>query len=131
MIDIESEVFEKVSSALRSEIPGIFVAGEASAVPSTFPAVTLSEDDNSTYGFDWSGEERFTRVMYTANVYSNLPSGRKAQCKEIIKIIDKHMFEMGFLRVGRSPFEMPNQNLYRMVARYRAVIDKDKNVYRR
>ena len=48
MINIESEVFNTVATALRSEFTGIFVSGESVAAPSSFPAVTLVEDDNST-----------------------------------------------------------------------------------
>ena len=60
MINIESEVFNTVATALRDEITGIFVSGEAIAAPSSFPAVTIVEDDNSTYTrtLDSSGQEK-------------------------------------------------------------------------
>jgi hypothetical protein len=43
------------------------------------------------------------------------------------------MFGMGFVRVGNAPVEVPNANasIYRMVARYRATISKNKVIYRR
>jgi hypothetical protein len=141
MIDCENEVFATVATALRNtfkpplaEKP-IFVSGEAVAAPATFPTVTLVEDDNSTYqrSLDSSGQENHAQVMYTANVYSNKMPGKKAECKSIMAAIDAQMLGMGFLRVGNGPQEMPNANasIYRMVARYRAVISKDKTIYRK
>jgi hypothetical protein len=135
MINIEPEVFSTVATALRAEFGGIFVAGEAVAAPSSFPAVTLVEDDNSTYqrSLDSSGQENHAQLMYSCNVYSNKSAGRKTECKAILAVIDAEMFGMGFLRVGSSPMEVSNANgaIYRMVARYRATISKDKVIYRR
>jgi len=135
VVDCENEVFSTVATALRAAFTGIFVSGEAVAAPSTFPAVTLVEDDNSTYqrSLDSSGRENHAQIMYTVNAYSNKSSGKKAETKSIMAVIDAQMFNMGFLRVGSGPQEMPNANasIYRMVARYRAVISKDKTIYRK
>lgn len=135
MINVENEVFSTVATALRNEITGIFVSGEAIAAPSSFPAVTLVEDDNSTYlrSLDSSGHENHAQIMCTVNVYSNKSSGKKSECKSIMAIIDDEMQDMGFVRIGSSPAEVPNadKTIYRMVARYRATISKDKTIYRR
>ncbi len=135
MINIETEVFSTVATALRDEITGIFVSGEAIAAPSSFPAVTLVEQDNSTYqrSLDSSGSEKHAVVMYEANAYSNLGSGKKKQTRAIMAIIDNEMQDMGFVRIGSSPAEVPNadKTIYRMVARYRATISTDKIIYRR
>lgn len=135
MINIESEVFSTVATALRDEITGIFVSGEAIAAPSSFPAVTLVEQDNSTYqrSLDSSGSEKHAVVMYEANAYSNLGSGKKKQTRAIMAIIDDEMQDMGFVRIGSSPAEVPNadKTIYRMVARYRATVSKDKVVRKR
>lgn len=135
MIDLETEVFGTVATALRNGITGIFVSGEAIAAPSSFPAVTLVEQDNSTYqrSLDSSGSEKHAVVMYEANAYSNLGSGKKKQTRAIMAIIDDEMQGMGFVRIGSSPAEVPNadKTIYRMVARYRATISTDKTIYRR
>ena len=135
MINIETEVFSTVATALRAEFSGIFVAGEAIAAPSSFPAVTLVEQDNSTYqrSLDSSGSEKHAVVMYEANPYSNLGSGKKKQTRAIMAIIDDEMQDMGFVRIGSSPAEVPNadKTIYRMVARYRATVSTDKIIYRR
>ena len=135
MINCETEVYSTVATAIRSQFSGVFVAGEAVAAPSSFPAVTLVEDDNSTYqrSLDSSGQENHAQVMYSCNVYSNKSAGKKSECKAILAVIDAEMFGMGFLRVGSSPMEVPNANasIYRMVARYRGVISSDLRVYRK
>lgn len=111
------------------------MSGEHVAAPATFPAVTLVEDDNSTYvrSLDSSGQENHAQLLYTINAYSSKMPGKKSECKAIMALIDEKMFEMGFLRVGRSPMEMKNEDtsIYRMVARYRATVSKDNIVYRR
>ena len=135
MIDVENAIFDKVATALRNEFAGIFVAREAVAIPSTFPAVTLVEMDNSFHirTMDLSGTENHSTLMYQADVYSNLKTGKKTQCRSIMKVIDAEMQKLGFVRIGSSPMAIPNADAskYRMVARYRATISKDKIIYRR
>ena len=135
MINVENEVFSTVATALRNEFSGIFVSGEYVPAPPSFPAVTLVEDDNSTYTrtLDSSGQENHAQIMYTVNVYSNKSSGKKSECKSIMAIIDAQMFGMGFLRVGSGPMTVPNADasIYRIVARYRATVSKDKTIHRR
>lgn len=135
MIDVENEIFNAVATTLRMEFPGIFVSGERIAAPPTFPAVTLVEADNSTYQrtLDSSGVENHAQIMYQVDVYSNKASGKKAECKSILTVVDEILFSMGFVRVGSSPIEASNANasIYRMVARYRATISKNKIIYRR
>jgi hypothetical protein len=135
VINVENEVFSTVATALRTEFSGIFVSGEYVSAPPSFPAVTLVEQDNSTYqrSLDSSGSEKHAVVMYEANAYSNLGSGKKKQTRAIMAIIDNEMQDMGFVRIGSSPAEVPNadKTIYRMVARYRATVSKDKTIYRR
>lgn len=135
MIDAENEIYNTVATALRSRFTGIFVAGEAVAAPSSFPAVTLAEMDNSTYirSLDTSGTENHAVLMYQAEVFSNLSVGKKSQCKAIMSVIDTEMQKMGFVRVGNVPMAVPNADAakYRLVGRWRATISKDKTIYRR
>ncbi len=134
MVDIENEVFNTVATALRAEIPSIFVSGESVAAPASFPCATLVEMDNSTFmrTLDSTLAENHATVMYQAEAFSNLTSGKKAQCKLIMSIIDEQMLGMGFVRVGGGPQEMPNadKTKYRMVARYRAIVSANSTVYR-
>jgi hypothetical protein len=124
VIDVENIVFDAVATSLRSEITGIFVSGEAVAAPSSFPAATLVEMDNSVYerSIDSSSPENHVRVMYQAEAYSNKTSGRKVEAKKIIADIDKTMLGLGFVRISCSPMNNTDSSIYRMVARYKAVV---------
>jgi hypothetical protein len=59
-------------------------------------------------------------------------SGKKTECKAIIALIDSKMEALGFTRTLMNP--VPNEEdatVYRMVARYRAIVSKNKTIYRR
>lgn len=134
MLDVEIEVFSTVATAIRAQFPSVFVSGEYVAAPSTFPAVTIVEDDNSTYQRTLdTGGEKHSSIMYTVNIYSNKTVGRKSEARSIMALADTKMQELGFIRVGAGPMEMPNAStsIYRMVSRYKAVISKEKVIYRR
>jgi hypothetical protein len=135
VIDIENEVFNTVATALRAAFKGIFVSGETVAALSSFPAATLVEMDDSVYEktMDSSYTENHALKMWQAEAYSNKSSGKKTECKSIMSAIDDEMLKLGFVRVGCGPMALPNADAtkYRMVARYRAVISKEKLVYRR
>ena len=134
MIDIESELFTSVAEAVRETYPSIYMTGEYVKTPPSFPCVSLIEIDNVIYtnGRDSGGIENFAQVSYEVNVYSNKTSGKKSQCKAILAIIDTEMESMGFTRTLMN--QIPNEDdatIYRMVARYRAVVSKDKVIFRR
>lgn len=134
MIDIESEVFNIVSKATRAKYPKIYMTGEYVKSPPSFPCVSLIETDNQIYRNtrDSGTIENHAQVLYEANVYSNKTSGKKAECKAIIAFIDTQMEALGFTRTLMNP--VPNEEdatVYRMVARYRAIVSKEKVIYRR
>lgn len=134
MIDIESEVFSIVSKATRAKYPKIYMTGEYVKSPPSFPCVSLIETDNQIYRNtrDSGTIENHAQVLYEVNVYSNKTSGKKAECKAIIAFIDTQMEALGFTRTLMNP--VPNEEdatVYRMVARYRAIVSKEKVIYRR
>lgn len=134
MIDIENEVFDRVATRVREQFPDIFMAGEYVNSPSSFPAVSLVEMDNSVREstIDSGSNENHANVMYEVNVYSNKTVGKKTECKSIIALIDKEMTDMGFVRSTLTP--VPNEydsTIYRMVGRYRAVVSTDNKIFRR
>lgn len=134
MIDIESEVFNIVSKATRAKYPKIYMTGEYVKSPPSFPCVSLIETDNQIYRNtrDSGSIENHAQVLYEVNVYSNKTSGKKAECKAIIAFIDTQMEALGFTRTLMNP--VPNEEdatVYRMVARYRAIVSKEKVIYRR
>lgn len=134
MIDIESEIFSIVSKATREKYPKIYMTGEYVKSPPSFPCVSLIETDNQIYRNtrDSGAIENHAQVLYEVNVYSNKSSGKKTECKAIIAFIDKKMEVLGFTRTLMNP--VPNEEdatVYRMVARYRAIVSKKKVIYRR
>ena len=134
MIDIENEVFGNVSEKLRVKYPGIYISGEYVKSPPSFPSVSLIEMDNEIYRSTRTNEsvENHVQVMYEINVYSNKTKGKKTEAKSIITVIDSEFERLGFTRIMYTP--IPNEldaTIYRIVARYRAVVSKDKVIYRR
>lgn len=134
MIDIEAEVFGIVSSDVRLKYPKVHMTGEYVKSPPSFPCVSLIETDNQVYRNtrDSGCIENHAQIQYEVNVYSNRTSGKKAECKEIISLIDSKMEKLGFTRTFMNP--VPNEQdatIYRMIARYRAIVSKNKTIYRR
>ena len=134
MIDIESEVFNYVAKDVREKYPKIFMTGEYVKSPPSFPCVSLIETDNQIYRNtrDSGNIENHAQILYEVNVYSNKTSGKKTECKDILQIIDTQMERLGFTRTLYTP--VPNEQdatIYRVTARYRAVVGKDKTIYRR
>ncbi len=134
MIDIESDVFSIVSKKVREVYPKIYMTGEYVKAPSSFPCVSLVEADNQIYRNTRTTDsiENHVQVVYEVNVYSNKKTGRKSECKNILSVIDERMEALGFTRTLAS--QVPNEEdatIYRMVARYRAIVSKNKTIYRR
>lgn len=134
MIDVEKEIFGIVSKAVREKYPKIFMTGEYVKSPSSFPCVYLVEVDNQIYRNTRTNEciENHVQVLYEVNVFSNLKTGKKSECREIMSLIDDKLAALGFTRTMMNP--VPNEEdatIYRMVARYRAIVSKDNTIYRR
>lgn len=134
MINIEEEVFSEVASEVRAEYPDVYMVGEYVKSPSTFPFVSIIEEDNTVYEKTRTSlsDENHCKVMYEVNVFSNKTKGKKAECKAIISLIDSIMLRLGFTRTMLQP--IPNINdatIYRMVARYSGVVSQDKQIFRR
>ena len=134
MIDVEKEIFNIVARAIRDVYPDIYISGEYVKSPSTFPAVSLVEMDNSAYVRTQSSDnvENHAELMYEVNVYSNKTSGKKSECKEIATLIDNELAALGFSRTMLQPSpNMDDATIYRMTGRYRAVASKDNTIFRR
>ena len=134
MINIENEIFNDVSAKVRTSVEGVYMSGEYVKVPPSFPAVSLVEMDNLAYTSTQTSSEmeNHADVMYEVNVYSNKKTGKKNECKTIITLIDKEMTALGFTRTMLQPIpNMDDATIYRMVARYKAVVSKDKVIFRR
>lgn len=134
MIDVENDVFSEVAKKVRTKFPNIYITGEYVKSPPSFPCVSLVEIDNATFRNSQTTEsqENHVAVTYEVNVYSNRTKGKKAECKEIIAFIDEILMSLNFTRIMLEP--VPNQNdatIYRMLGRYRAVVSRNKTIFRR
>lgn len=133
MIDVESQIYTPIAVALREAFPGIDVSGEYVKAPSTFPHVSIVEQDNypTLEHLSTSDKEQFATLMYEVNVYSNKSTSKKTQCRNIMKVIDDLMYQRNFTRISLSPIpNLENASIYRLVARYRVETD-GANLYRR
>ena len=134
MINIEEELFNNVATEVRKEYPKVYMVGEYVKSPPSFPCVSLIEMDNSVYVATQTsdGNENHSQVMYEVNVYSNKTKAKKAECKNIISLIDSVMLDKGFTRTMSQPIpNIDDATIYRMVARYSGVVSKNKEIYRR
>ncbi len=132
MIDVENYVVDKVAKALRAEFKGIFVVSTDTDAPSKFPAVCFWEQSNVPLAKTQTAHcrENHTELMYQGNIYSNLMSGGKRQCREIAAVIDRVMTEMGFIRIFGHPVLNPaDTSISRYALRYKGIVGKDGIVY--
>lgn len=131
MIDIESAVYTTVTTALREQFPGINIEGVATYSPAKFPTVCIEESDNyaDRNTANTASNENYAVVVYEVNAYSNKSSGKKGECKAIISAVDEVMDGLGFTRNTKVPFG--DVSVYRIFARYTAIVSKNKTIYRR
>ena len=134
MIDIENEVFNSIATALRAKHDPISLYGEYVPSPATYPTVFIEELDN--YALERTQDsgslENHASLMYEINVFSNLMVGKKSQAKSIFEDVDEIMAGLGFTRIVKTAIpNLENATIYRMVGRYKAVVSKDKTIFRR
>lgn len=131
MIDIENEVFTRISNAILNDFPTADVTSEYVATPPSFPHISVIMSDNRVDKQYTTLESEVSTVNFTVEVYSNKMNGKKSECKRIAKVIDKEMFAMNFTRTFYSPLlNMNNASIYRLTMHYTANID-GKYFYRR
>lgn len=132
MIDIESTVFNLVADAYDAAYPNGSRYGEQTTSPPKFPCLTLEQVDNYTYqgSLDDSQQEHDAWVVFEVNVYSNLTSGAKQQCKAIMELVDQQLQGLNFVRLFCTPGKNADKKYFRMTARYRAVVSENYMIYR-
>ena len=131
MIDAEFAVYNVVSNDLEAAFSGIYVTGEVSYAPSKFPAVSIVEKSNSIFQrMRTAVIENAVSVMYEVNIYSNKIGYSKMEAKSILAAVDDSFTRLGFTRTFSNPVQnLEDSKIFRIVARYEAVIDRDFTVY--
>ena len=124
MIDVENLVIDTITKAVQTAHTGVLVESDYNDTPSSFPYVSVIEMDNYTYRKTQDNDlkEHHTNVMYEVNVYSNKTKGRKAEAKKIMETIDTAFQNIKFTRTVKQTVPNKDKSLYRIVARYEAVI---------
>lgn len=102
--------------------------------PASFPAVTIVEADNRVdQSRRTAGKvENAASLMYEVNLFSNKTSGKKAEAKAIMGMVDDCMANFGFSRTFLNQIpNLNNSSIYRLVARYSgvAIPNDDGNIY--
>ena len=131
MIDIENMLFTGVKNALPN---GVDCGSTYEKSPNQFPRVTLVVEDNHVYEktIDSARLENAAEIMVEVNVYSNKTNGKKTECKTIMQTVDNVLSGLNLTRTSCQPTpNLEDATVYRMTARYRAIVDRNSNIYRR
>lgn len=134
MIDVEADVFDRVAEAILAEFPGASVDSRNVSAPASFPAVSLVETGNVPLlsREDSSGEENAVALTYTLNVFSNSLTDSKGECRRIVAIASDEMRAMNMTRTMCEPIDnVVDPTIYRIVARFTGLADKNNVMYRR
>lgn len=134
MIDVESEIFNRVAKVIRSKYPDAYVVGEYVRSTSRFPCISIIEMDNTAYDKTQTSSslENHAELMYEVNIYSNKTSGKKSECKAIASLLDNEFATLGFSRTMLQPIpNLDDATIYRILGRYKAVVSKDNRIFRR
>lgn len=130
MIDYSNEVFHAVAEGLRSIFTDICVKGEYQRSPSRFPTVTLDETQNVPVHLDSARQNKFARVQYRAQIFTNA-EGKRAQARKIYAALDEQMMALGlFCKSYTTTPEIYNAEIYSITATYEGVIDASGVIYR-
>ena len=134
MIDIELDIFNACASALETEYQGIFVTNRLTiGMPSEFPSVCLSETSNRVAEryIDSSGVEQASELAYVADIFSNKRVGAKQEARAILATLDEVLYALNFTRKRVDQYAYEDGTIFRIVARYEAVVDRELHLYRR
>lgn len=130
MIDIFNEVFTQTATALRAKFSKIRVTGEYVQTPVSYPAVALDEIDNIETSVDSSERERYNRIRYRVQVFSNRISGKRAEARSIQNEVDKVFKDMGFKRTSYSTTpDIINNTVYCITTVFSAIIDENGYIH--
>lgn len=130
MIDYSNEIFSAVAGDLRSLYTGIQVKGEYVATPSHFPTVTLDETQNVPVHLDSARQNKYARVQYRAQIFTN-SEGKRAMARKIFGTLDAKMQEIGFVCITYTTTPaIYNSELYSITATFEGVIDRNGVIYR-
>lgn len=131
MIDVENMLFTAVKTAQPQKVK---CGSQYTREQSEFPYMTLEVKDNSVYDRFINSKqiENAAEIMVEVNAYSNSLKGKKEEAKKVIKVADEVLGGLGLVRIFCQPTpNLEDATVFRMTARYRAIVDEEHNFYRR
>lgn len=132
MINNANEIFTRLTTALQTADASVKTSSVYTNSPSDYPFVSIEMISNTIYenGVDSGDIENFANIDYEVNVYTK-GSAKMSNAYKLLEVADNFMKSIGFTRIILTPMQDQNETLYRLVARYEAVVGKDLKVYRR
>ena len=130
MIDYSNEIFNAVTTDLRSAYEGIKVVGEYVATPTHFPTVTIDEISNVPTHLDSSVQSKYAEVQYRVQIFCN-GNGKRAKAREIYGTVAQRLSLMGLVPVTYTTTPaIYNSEVYCITGTFRGVIGDDGTIYR-
>lgn len=136
MIDYETEIYDTVVERVRTVFPNdkLEIAGDTLKKPAKLPFMSIEEINNYTDEATTTTDngDVFAIVTYDVNIYTNDISGKKIHAKRILKVVDEAFVSLNFRRVQKDIVpNLADATVYRITARYRAIVGHDGKLYRR
>lgn len=130
MIYVERAIVDAVYTAVKTKYPKADIVSEYVDMPSAFPCVSIIEVDNYTYTKTQDDvlSEHHAKIAYEVNVYSNKTNDKKTEANEVMGIVDTTLQNLKFTRTLKEPIPNKDKTIYRIVARYEAVIGEGKTI---
>lgn len=132
MIDYFNSIYTAVAKELRKSVPGILVTSEIDdRTAKRFPCVQIEENNNLPVHLDSADHSKYAAVSLRVRVYSNKNTGRIAEARSIVGIVDSILEPMKFYRKSFAPLNgLYNNSVYRIDCSYGATIGEDGMIYR-
>ena len=131
MIDYANEIFNTLAELLFEAYPGIEVKGEYVETPANFPCVSIEETANTPQHLDSASTAKYALIRYRVQVFSNSPSGKRAEARAIFQTLDQYMQELNLM--CKSMTTTPtvyHASIYQITATFEGTVDANGTIYR-
>lgn len=131
MIDIANDVYDYVVKKVRIQHPNIAASSKLIAAPASLPALSIVQASNIVLQRMRTLKiENAATVMFQVEAYSDKNSGNQMEAKKILNLADEAFAEIGFTRIFyQEILNAAQPSIYRIVARYEGIVDKDLWIY--
>ncbi len=133
MIDVENRIFNIIYQAALACDNTIYCTTETDNAPPSFPAVYVEFIDNYEPDkfIQSDRKEIFNAVAFNVHVYSSKASGKRAECRKIMKCIDEELSLANYKRTAYGYVYLTdgNSTILSSKARYSAVVNVNGNAF--